>query len=133
MFAALILGQALAYGAPYYPVECDCPQASYEQPHEEVRLNGDFFIGEGGVGPAYAAPVYSGVGFVLFDDGGFDGRFGRRFGDGFGGGFGGGQGFARAGAGAFASASASASAHVSVRVTGGFRGGHKVGGHGGAR
>ena len=54
MFAALILGQALAYGAPYYPVECDCPQASYEQPHEEVRLNGDFFIGEGGVGPAYA-------------------------------------------------------------------------------
>ena len=129
MFAALLLGQALAFGASAYPEECDCQQASYEQPHEEVRLNGDFFIGEGGVGPAYAAPVYSGVGFVVFDEGEFDGRFRRGFGDGFGGAFGnglgGGRSFARAGA--VASASASASAHVSVRATGGFRGGHKGG------
>ena len=119
MFAAFLLGQALAYGAPYYPHECDCPPPAYEQPHEEVRLNGDFFIGEGGVGPAYAAPIYSG-GFVVLDGGDF------------GGGFGGGRSFARAGA--FASASASASARVSVRATGGFRhGGGHHGGHGRGR
>ena len=119
MFAALLLGHALAYGAPPCIEECpcDCPPA-YTEPHEEIRLGGDFFYNEGGVGPAYAPPVYSSGGFVVFDGGGFGG------------------GFARAGAGAFASASASASAsaRVSVRVGGGFGGGHKGGhwgGHGG--
>ena len=125
MFAALLLGHALAYGAPacLEDCPCDCPPA-YAEPHQEIRLGSDFFYNEGGVGPAYAAPVYS-SGYVVFDGGGF------------GGGFGGGGGFARAGAGAFASASASASAsaRVSVRVGGGVRGGgHSgYGGHGGGK
>ena len=111
MLAALLLaGQAFAHGAPAYepgyePRRCEC--ARVERVHEEVRLDDSFFVGAGGVGPAYSPPVHGGGGMVVVVGGG-------------------GSGFA--GASASASASASVRANVSVSIAGGWHGG---GGHGG--
>lgn len=105
MLVALIAAQMLTYGpAPCRcecDCDCDCPQAS-SRPPQEIRLNDSFFIGEGGVGPAFAPPIYSG-GYVIYQAAGSD--FGAARGSGF--------------AGASASARANASANVSVRIIGG--------------
>lgn len=117
--AAIALGQALAYAQPAYPVEppCSC-QRRYEPRYEEVHLDNSFFYTGGGVGSAYAPPVYGGGGVVII----------------------GGRGSSYAGAGAGASASASASvsasvsANISVRYGGGCGGcGAKPGGGYGAK
>src|SRR4051794_30656341 len=117
MLAALILGHAIAYGPPAdCRCQCDCPP---EAPREDIHLGGDFFVGEGGVGPAFAPPIYGGTGVVFVEGSEFAG------------------GFARAGAFASASASASASARasasVSVRIVGGARPSHPGGGHKGGK
>lgn len=77
---------------------------------EELRLPSTFFIGGGGVGPAYSDASYGGGGAVVIVGGG-------------GSGFAGAGSFAGARASASASASASVSARIGVRVVGGFRGG----------
>ena len=67
LFAALVAGQALAYGAPAYD-HAPAYDQGYERPcecarverREEVRLDDSFFVGGDGVGPAFAPPVYGG-------------------------------------------------------------------------
>ena len=61
LFAALVAGQALAYGAPAYD-HAPAYDQGYERPcecarverREEIRLDDSFFVGGGGVGPAFA-------------------------------------------------------------------------------